>query len=154
MAAKLKFESQSSQQLTSGCTGQILAVTFFCVAKKPPSKICSVSRALSVFMKEIERWNKNNKTFGLQLPDGWFGRPGDNQHRLTGSFDRDNKLILEFDSQLYLIFTKPIVIEKSNNDLVISNFEQLIFDYQGYGDMTPHAKNYKSGAVTLVSYSL
>jgi len=36
-----------NQLVTSGCTGQISAVTFLrYAAKKPPSKICSVSRAL------------------------------------------------------------------------------------------------------------
>ncbi|MBW8183204.1 hypothetical protein [Shewanella nanhaiensis] len=104
-------------------------------------------------MKEIEHWNKSNEAFGLQLPDGWFGRPGDNQHRLTYSLERENKLILELDNQLYLIFTKPLMIEKSGNDLVISNFKQLIFDYQGFGDMRSHNKPYGSGVVTLVSYN-
>ncbi|WP_287797554.1 hypothetical protein [Idiomarina sp.] len=104
-------------------------------------------------MSEFELWNKKNNVFGLQLPDGWFGRPGDNQHRTTYTLERDNKLILELDNQLYLIFTKPLKFETSNNDLVISGFKQLVFDYQGYGDLNVHSKVFKTGAVTLVSYS-
>jgi hypothetical protein len=102
-------------------------------------------------MNKFESWNKKNEVFGLQLPDGWFGRPGDNQHRTTLILDRDNKLILELDNQLYLVFTKPLKIELSNNDLAISSFKQLVFDYQGYGDMKAHSKVYQSGEVTLVS---
>lgn len=104
-------------------------------------------------MNEFECWNKKNKVFGVQLPDGWFGRPGDNQHRATCTLVRENKFILELDNQLYLIFTKPLQTMKSGNDLVLSGFKQLIFDYQGYGDMNAHCKVYKTGAVTLVSYS-
>jgi hypothetical protein len=104
-------------------------------------------------MNKFKSWNKNNEVFGLQLPDGWFGRPGDNQHRVTCTLERDNKLILELDDQLYLVFTKPINIEKSANDLVISGFRQLVFDYQGYGDMKAHSKTFRSGEVTLVSCS-
>jgi len=104
-------------------------------------------------MNEFESWNKKNEVFGLQLPDGWFGRPGDNQHRATYILDRDNKLILELDNQLYLVFTKPISIVKSGNDLVFSGFKQIVFDYQGYGNMKAYSKTYKSGAVTLVSSS-
>lgn len=104
-------------------------------------------------MNEFESWNKKNGVFGLQLPDGWFGRPFDNQHRTTLTVDRDNKLILELDNQLYLVFTKPLKVEVSGNDLIISSFKQLIFDYQGYGDMKAHTKVYNSGVVTLASYS-
>jgi len=104
-------------------------------------------------MNEFELWNKENKIFGLQLPDGWFGRPCDNQHRVTCTLERDNKLILELDNQLYLIFTKPLQFEKSSNYLVISGFKQLVFDYQGYGDLNAHSKVFRTGAVTLVAYS-
>ncbi|HGY9594063.1 hypothetical protein [Vibrio campbellii] len=100
---------------------------------------------------EIESWIESNAVFGLKLPDGWFGRPYDNQHRLTWIAERDNKLILEFDNQMYLTFTKPIQLKVSDSEFIVDDFQQLTFDWQGYGDVKAHSKVYKSGSVSLVS---
>ena len=102
-------------------------------------------------MIEIEKWIKKNESFGLKLPDGWFGRPYDNQHKITWMQERPNKLIIELDEQLFLIFTKPTVVEPSGKDLTISGFKQLSFDRQGYGDMKAHCNLFRSGVVTFVS---
>jgi hypothetical protein len=102
-------------------------------------------------MKQIESWLIGNAVFGLKFPDGWFGKPYDNQHRLTWLADRDNKLILELDNQLYLTFTKPIDISKSDSSLIISGFNQAVCDWQGYGELNPNCKLYNSGSITLVS---
>jgi len=101
----------------------------------------------------INDWCRRNVSFGLQLPNGWFGRPYDNMHHLTGIFDRPNKLIIEIDPQLYLVFTKPTTISvDSDENLVCSNFSQLVFDRQGYGDMKPFAEIFRSGSVTLMTF--
>lgn len=102
-------------------------------------------------MKRIEEWTETNQSFGIELPDGWFGRPYDNQHKITWAEERPNKIIIELDQQLFLIFTKPVTISKSGKNLIFSDFKQLTFDRQGYDDMTAHSKSYKTGAVTLVS---
>ena len=103
--------------------------------------------------KEIESYIEEINSFGLVLPNGWFGRPFDNCHEMTWLEEKDNKLIIELDKQLYLIFTKPVSCTKQENDLIISNFKQLVFDYQGYGDMKPYCKIFKNGEVKLVGYS-
>ncbi|PNH91802.1 hypothetical protein [Vibrio diazotrophicus] len=79
---------------------------------------------------EIESWIKSNAVFGLKLPDGWFGRPYDNQHKLTWVADRDNKLILELDNQMYLTFTKPIQLKASDSEFIVDDFQQIIFVLQ------------------------
>ena len=101
----------------------------------------------------IGDWFKKNDCFGLILPNGWFGRPGDNCHQLTWTVEKENKLIIELDNQLYLIFTKPISYSIEGNKFIFSNFRQCVFDWQGYGDMTSHCSVYNSGEVKFASYT-
>ena len=103
---------------------------------------------------KLEQWLEANRHFGIKLQTGWFGRPGDNRHSVTHVLERSNKFIIEIDEQLYLIFTKPLEMEISGNDLVFSKYQQLTFDYQGYGDMNPHCNLYgQPGETTFVSYN-
>ena len=102
--------------------------------------------------EEIIKFCGSMDCFGLILPSGWFGRPYDNFHQLTWIEERKSKLIVEIDNQLYLIFTKPIQLEVINNNLVITGFEQLVFDYQGYGNMKPHCELFNYGEVEFICY--
>ena len=95
----------------------------------------------------IQSFLSKEKFFGLILPDSWFGKPYDNGHEVTWLEERENKLIIELDNQLYLIFTKPVVYEIVGKELIFSQFKQLVFDWQGYGDMTPHNNIYSKGTV-------
>ncbi len=97
-------------------------------------------------------WLNQKKKFGIILPDGWFGRPMDNLHEVTWWIERTNKFIIEIDSQLYITLTKPIKLNSKKDSLIISNFLQCIFDYQGYGDMRAHSKMYNAGEITFVNY--
>ncbi len=98
-------------------------------------------------MHYIKDWLEQNNGFGLILPDGYFGRPRDNYHQMTWIAERENKLIIELDNQLYLTFTKPVSHSTQGSDLILSSFSQLVFDRQGYGDLTPHCVIYKNGEV-------
>ncbi|SRR5690606_21850747 len=102
-------------------------------------------------MRTIKEWLEQNSVFGLVLPDGYFGRPHDNRHEMTWLAERDNKLIIELDNQIYLILTKPVSCSTKGRDLIFSSFPQLVFDRQGYGDMKPDCVVYKSGEVKLVA---
>ena len=100
----------------------------------------------------FKSWIDKNEGFGLILPDGWFGRPMDNIHKITWWAERDNKFIIELDNQLYLNLTKPVIFRIDTTSLIMSSFLQFVFDRQGYGDMTPHCKVYNSGEITFVGY--
>ncbi len=103
---------------------------------------------------KLEQWLSTNSHFGLMLQTGWFGRPYDNNHSVTNIFERPNKFIVEIDEQLYLIFTKPLEIELSGDDLVFKKYQQLTFDYQGYSNMYSHCSLYgQPGETTFVSYN-
>ena len=76
----------------------------------------------------IEEYISSNQSFHLKLPDGWFGRPYDTQHKLTHLIHRPNKTIIEIDEQLYMIFTGNIKAVDHGDKIVISDFIQLVFD--------------------------
>jgi len=98
----------------------------------------------------MEKWFDKNDVFGLKLPDGWFGRPCDNHYRLTLLEDRKHRLLIEVDDELFFLITKPVKCSYVDGNLVISNFKQVTFDRQGYGDMKPHCKVYGIGLLTFV----
>ena len=103
---------------------------------------------------KLEQWLSTNNHFGLMLQTGWYGKPHDNLHSVTQILERPNKFIVEIDEQLYLIFTKPLEIELLADNLVFRKYQQLTFDYQGYGDMDVHCSLYgQPGETTFVSYN-
>jgi hypothetical protein len=106
------------------------------------------------FKQPIQDWSDKNKGFGLELPNGWFGRPYDNIHQITWIEDRKFKLLVEIDEQLLLIFTKTKQFEVSeiDNNLILKNYLRFTFDRLGYGDLTSKLEAFENGEVKLISY--
>ena len=101
-------------------------------------------------VETISRWFQVTRVCHLVLPDGWFGRPYDNQHRLTHLQARPHKLLMELDEQLLLIFTEIATVRLEASELILTDFQQFVFDWQGYGDLLPHVAVYRQGTVKLV----
>lgn len=102
-------------------------------------------------IKMISHWFQIARGCSLLLPDGWFGgRPHEGQHTLTYLEVRPHKLLMELDEQLLLIFTEIATVRIENSDLVLTDFQQFVFDWQGYGDLLPHVAVYRQGTVKLV----
>jgi hypothetical protein len=101
--------------------------------------------------RTIMRWFREEKGGSLEFPDRWFGRPMGNIHELTWIAERPQNLIMELDGQQYLIFTGLGAIKTRGAELVFSGFGQLVFDWQGYGDLTPHVLRYRYGQARFVS---
>jgi hypothetical protein len=57
---------------------------------------------------------------------------------LTWASARSTKLLLEPDNQLLLVLTNPGTPSVDGPNVVVP-FTQLVFDWQGYGDLTPQA---------------
>lgn len=92
-------------------------------------------------MQKVRSWFSHNSGSGLVLPDGWFGRPYDNFHSLT-----------ETDGQLSLTFYGPIDVCDTGNELVISGYSRLEFDWREYGSLARHSDIYDGGEVRLVAH--
>lgn len=104
-------------------------------------------------LRQVTAWFDTVGTAGLQLPNGWFGRPYDNRHELTWSQARPHKLLLELDAQLLLVLADPGEPTTEGRDLIVP-FGQLVFDWQGYGDLQNHADLFRRSSLTFVDLRL
>lgn len=85
------------------------------------------------------------------LPDGWFGRPYDNIHRLSFLAIRPLWLVLELDERLLLTIREPAAVQRRDSELVISGFTSCVFDRKEYGGERGFVATYASGDVRLVT---
>jgi hypothetical protein len=77
-----------------------------------------------------------------------IGRPGDNLYRLTFVAERPHKLLIELDEQILLALTEPTLTAASDVQVRL-DFQQMTLDWQGYGDLTPHASTWSAGHLIL-----
>lgn len=104
------------------------------------------------FTKTIQDWF--DKEFGgsLILPDGWYGRPYDNQHLLTFLNEKDNILFLVLDDKLKLQFRGLKSVRVYKHELIFGPFDNLQFEWESYGSDGQHGtKKYQKGEVKIVS---
>lgn len=101
--------------------------------------------------KIIQSWFDDKGGGSLITPEGWFGRPYDNFHQLTFLLIRPNKVIVELDEQLYLIFSDLQSVYIKDSNLFFENFSQCTFDWQEYENLKPHNSIFKSGTIKIVS---
>lgn len=99
----------------------------------------------------IEGWFRATGGGGLVLPDGWFGRPYDNIHRLTFLAIRPLWLILELDERLLLTVREPTSVGQRDSELIISGFTSCVFDRKEYAGEKGYVKSYASGEVKLLA---
>jgi hypothetical protein len=102
----------------------------------------------------IHTWQKATPSFGIILPNAWFGRPYDNQHEITWLEDRKYRLLIEVDEQMLLILTKTPQFELNvdGKDLVMSNFLRLTFERLAYSDLSMHTESFDKGELRFVGY--
>ena len=102
--------------------------------------------------RTIRDWFAREWGGTLLLPDGWYGRPYDNQHALTGLDERDDQLTLELDARLKLVFRGLKTVTLDGKDLVLRDFESLIFDWRGVGPgASGGRKEYSGGEVKIMA---
>jgi hypothetical protein len=96
-------------------------------------------------------WFARVRTAGLKLPSGWFGRPFDNLHRLTGAHVLADRLVLALDDRLVLVLARPSQVTERDGNLVISGFVHAVFDWDAYGSDEPHLNTFADGEVEFVA---
>ncbi|HEX6391958.1 MAG TPA: hypothetical protein VFZ97_00860 [Acidimicrobiales bacterium] len=104
-----------------------------------------------VVLTTVIDWFRQAKVASLELPDGWFGGPGRSLHQLTKAEVWNDRLLLELDEQLLLVLTAPAQPVVGDEELVIDSYDQLVFDWQEYGNKRPHAEVYRSGSIRFVA---
>jgi len=97
---------------------------------------------------QVSEWFAAVKLAGLELPDGWFGRPYGDLYRLTSARLEDaDRLVIELEKQLQLGFVNPRRVEATLEHLLIGDFETLEFEWREFGNLRPHSTSYTNGAV-------
>jgi hypothetical protein len=94
----------------------------------------------------LSAWCRRVPAVGLVLPSGWFGRPYDNNLRLTWAHGRGSRLFVELDDQLLLVATGELSGRETPGEFVVSA-RQFVFDWQEYGGDSPpvHADVFADG---------
>lgn len=101
--------------------------------------------------KIVEEWFHRVSGGGLVLPDGWFGRPYDNIHRLKEVIGDGRCLTVILDGGgLILKFTGEIVVNVSDSDMVIEFDGRLLFRWRGAGSEVWSEQWYDGGLVKIV----
>jgi len=103
------------------------------------------------FTSTVEGWFKDELGGTLLLPDGWYGRPYDNQHSLTSIDEADDTLTIILDHKLTLRFDGLESVKVQGRDLIFGPFAKLRFDWEGFGnDGSRGTKEYRTGDVKIV----
>jgi hypothetical protein len=104
------------------------------------------------FASTVQHWFEKEWGGSLLLPDGWYGRPYDNQHALTSVDQNGGTLTVVLDGKLTLDFEGLKSVEARAGELVFGSFEKLIFHWESYGPHTSKgSKEYRSGAAKIVA---
>lgn len=83
----------------------------------------------------------------LKLPSRWFGRPHDNQHRLTGASVSAGRLLLELDRSLLLTLAHPSSVAVEGGCLEIAGFTHGTLDWDDFGGSASHLETFEAGVV-------
>lgn len=85
------------------------------------------------------------------MPDGWYGRPYDNQHALTSVIETDTSLTLILDSSIELHFEGLNSVRVQNRELVLGPFDRFVFTITRQPTVEHQSPtNYTSGEVKVV----
>lgn len=103
------------------------------------------------FLEIINQWFKDEWAGSLVLPDGWYGRPHDNQHALTSADEIGNDLNLILDQKITLRFSGIKSVKVIDRELVFGPFDSLRFECEVSREASgPMVKQYQSGEVKIV----
>lgn len=107
-------------------------------------------KGLTKNIKIIKRWFESVRSCGVVTPNGWFGRPYDNQHRLTDCRIERKVLIIELDNRLLLQFHGEVYVKNLDDELIFSDFTMCIFEWKEYVSNLSRREEYDSGSVKLI----
>lgn len=97
----------------------------------------------------VQQWFNAHMGGSLYLPDGWYGRPYDNQHLLTSIAEAGNELSMTLDRNLMLKFEGIQAVNSTVRELIFGPFSKLRFEWSENGKRL--TKEYYGGEVKIVS---
>ena len=104
------------------------------------------------FTSIIQRWFKDEWGGSLLLPDGWYGRPYDNQHALTSIEESGETVTIVLDRKLMLRFEGLKSVKAQKRELTFGPFEKVRFDWESIGvDGKRGTREYQAGEVKILT---
>ncbi len=98
-------------------------------------------------LRLVSAWFAQAGGASLKLPTGWFGRPYDNHHRLTGASLLAGRLLLELDGSMLLTLAHPSNATVDDGCLTITGFSHGTLDWDDYGGTASHVETFEAGVV-------
>ena len=95
---------------------------------------------------EIQRWFDQHHGGGLVLPDGWFGRPFDSEHELTGLDQSGDDIVMTLDRNLTLTLGGLKAVVASKEALVMESCDRIRIEWDTYDEPSQRkVTDYASG---------
>jgi hypothetical protein len=105
--------------------------------------------ATDTALTTVRCWFGDVQFAALELPDGWFGPPQESRHQLTWSALEDDRLIVELDHALTLVFARVRTVARIDDVLLFKDFDALRFECRGWRGIRPEVRRYGAGLVSL-----
>ena len=103
------------------------------------------------FTAVVQKWFEDEWGGSLMLPDGWFGRPYDNQHLLSSITESGGVFTVILDQNLVLRFKGLKFVRPGNRELVFGPFDHLRFEWEPAEGGKRLTNVYQGGEVKIVS---
>ncbi len=106
------------------------------------------------FTETVQTWFNDEGGGSLLLPDGWYGRPYDNQHALTSIEESGETLTVVLDQKLTLCFEGLKSVKMQKRELTLGPFKKLRFLGESFGaDGNRCIKEYQTGDAKILTVS-
>jgi hypothetical protein len=103
------------------------------------------------YVDVIRRWFAAELGGGLILPDGWFGRPYDNQYSLTSIEEDGTDLAIVLSEHLLLRFSGLNAVTPKGRELVFGAFDKLYFEWMPFGGGSMQTQEYRGGEAIIAA---
>jgi hypothetical protein len=90
-----------------------------------------------------------HRSASLELPSGWFGRPFDNQHRLTKIEAEADDLVIRLDGDLELVLHAPSGVAVASDRVRIGPFDGGTWKWHECGSRQLHSDVVPPGNATF-----
>jgi hypothetical protein len=106
-------------------------------------------------LNEIKNWFEENGKVEFELPDRYFGRPGDSDTILENIKIEENNLVIRFKNKALrkFVFRGETNYKFIDDCLELSNFELLAFEWQEAEEPIFHSETYDFGSVRFIPHS-
>lgn len=99
---------------------------------------------------QVRSFFTHGRRASLKLPSGWFGRPEDNLHELTGIRLVDTVVEIDLDHRHRLTLHGPVRVTEHEHVLRLSGFTSATWESRGWGSRADTTtRSFDAGVIEL-----